>query len=572
MEVRQITQCGVLFRFGPWARADLMRQSANSEGGVTNRGISNLANITPPGTAPGTFHFRYRCGEEPARSAGFQTIVEVIIRGWQEDRRGYISGQPTFRIFNMSNSFQIVRLPESILARRSNARGLRITTGGPTTDRTAIISGIPTQFSGWYSISMRVHVIDNDDNTGNSDRWSLWQSIRFQQRGTFRPPPPPTVGIPLDIRGTDCTGGPTTTWQFLWNEPIADMALNILAAQSYDWAVTGATTRDGNTLLPRLAVPALNAGQHTLTLRGVNQDIRSLPVTYPFFVRDSTPCCAVHPPSGGRQIPSGATGVTLAQFDAPEIGQRPTLYPWTLTATGPPPGGTATPTVPSGKGAGVASPTVAGGTVRITGLPEGRYNLNVKSSGCVPPATSALGFNIPLLVRDTPEQPFPPRNLRVTEGATRTTAESTWQPPRSLPKPDGYEYKIDGATTHAMLATPALAATHSNLNPGRHKLSVRSTKVGSPPSAWATRDFIVRGEGCNPVVSLEEGQGTVWSSRNLFWAAPVGGMPVTGHIWELTDTGGASVQNGTTGATERRVSLFKPRGGHLYLYGARQLR
>ena len=160
-----------------------------------------------------------------------------------------------------------------------------------------------------------------------------------------------------------------------------------------------------------------------------------------------------------------------------------------------------------------------------------------------------------------PDQPFPPRNLRVQEGAARTTAESTWAPPVGGPRPDGYEYKIDGSTTQAAAATVATNAIHVNLNPGVHTLSVRSTKAGASPSTWATRDFVVRGEGCNPVESLEEGEGgtrdaPIWNARNLFWAAPIGGMAVTGHLWELFDSDGNRIRNGTTGATERRVNLF----------------
>ena len=150
------------------------------------------------------------------------------------------------------------------------------------------------------------------------------------------------------------------------------------------------------------------------------------------------------------------------------------------------------------------------------------------------------------------------------EGASRTTAESTWQPPTAGPRPDGYEYKIDGRTTQPAMATIALNATHVNLNPGIHTLSVRSTKIGSIPSTWATRTFVVRGEGCNPVESLEEGVGgtrgtrdnPIWNARNLFWAAPVGGMPVTGYTWELHDSSGNRIQNGTTQPSVRRVSVF----------------
>ena len=574
MSGRMISRCGSVFRWGERSILDIMRSQALTPFGTSfnqNLRVANLANVTPQGTAAGTFHFQYRAAGTSPSSADV-TAVQILIRGWHMDEHGRPDVQDNISVYGGVRFFNAtVRADTASGTRARNIAGafpihsgagakeIRLTTGSASTDRILVVSGMPTDFDGFYSISMRLRDAASTSVSLAQSTYGNWSSIRFQQTGTVRPPPPPTVGIPLNVSGNESPQS-SLTWEFAWVPPLFDSARNILPATGYLWDVSGTTVRTGSTLLPRLSVPNLNTGAHTLTLRGVNGQVTGAPVTYPFFVRDGPPLCAIRAPINGRSIPSGQTGVAIVQFDAPTIGSRPVGYPWTLRGVSS--GSDPAPVVPAGKESGNAAPTTAGGTVRVSGLPEGSYEAEIRSRGCEPARNSdnalTVGFS---LTGQLPEQPFPPRNLRVQEGASRTTFDSFWEVPTAGPRPDGYQYKVDGATTQAAAPTIATNASHSNLNPGVHTLSVRSTKIGVLPSNWVTRNFTVRGEGCNPVESLEEGVGgtrdnPIWNARNVFWGAPVGGMPVTGYLWELFDDSGSRVRNGDTAAGTRRVELF----------------
>ena len=577
MSGRMLSRCGSVFRWGARSIIDIMRAEALT--GFSwrynqNLRINNLANVTPQGTAAGTFHFQYRVAGSDPSGAGVQA-VQILIRGWHMDEYGRpdvfndVSDFPGISAFNVTiradtASGTRARNISSLapIGSGSGAKEITLTTGNQGTDRILVVSGIPTDFDGFYSISMRYRDADSSATSLTQSTYGNWSSIRFQQIGQRRPPPAPTVGIPLNVTGNESPQS-SLTWEFAWIPPLADADRNILLPTGYSWDISGRTVRSGFSVLPRISVPNLNTGNHTLTLRSEAGVVRSLPVTYPFFVRDGPVMCTVREPRNGRQIPSGQTGLSLVQFDAPSIGARPTVYPWTLTATGPPPGGTVTPTVPAGSASGNASATTTGGIVRISNLPRGTYQIDIRSSGCVPVQTSAGSLSVAVVVTGrTPDQPFPPRNLRTEEAAARTTFASFWQAPTSPPVPDGYEYKIDGSTTQSARSTAGFTATHANLNSGEHTLSVRSTKTGSQPSVWATKTFFVRGEGCNPIESLEEGIGgtrtnPIWNARKIFWAAPVGGMTPTGYIWELfAASDGSRVQNGTTAAANRSIDIF----------------
>ena len=550
---RGVSQCGEFYQWGERRTVDVWDDITPSVTPFSTTGsVTHLSNVTPQGAPAGTYHFQYRT--DATFGGGEQLWVQFCIRGWHLNERGVPAEQVRFFGFAAAGSLPagISDLPGG------TGRQVAITTGTNATNRVLVVTGMPTDFDGWYTISARP-----TQRLANSPQlYGFWRSIRFETRGTRRPPPLPSVGIPLNVSGNESPQS-SQTWEFGWVPPTPVPERNILPALGYDWEVTGQTVRSGASVLNRISVANLNEGAHTLTLRATNGLVRSLPVTYPFFVRIGPPMCTVRPPVSGRQIPSGSAGLAIVQFDAPPIGSRPTSYPWTLTATGPPPGGTQVPVVPSGKESGTAAPTTAGGTVRIESLPPGVYALAIRSRGCTDPVgTSEEALTVPVtLTGQPPEQPFPPRNLRVQEGASRTTAESTWEPPTSGPRPDGYEYKIDGQTTQAPASTISTNAIHVNLNPGLHTLSVRSTKTGVSPSVWVTRDFVVRGAGCHPVESLEEGIGgtrdaPIWNARRIFWAAPIGGMPATGYLWELFDSAGGSLRSGTATLAERRVELF----------------
>ena len=577
MSGRMISRCGSVFRWGQRAILDIMRAQSLTPFGTPfnqNLRVENLANVTPQGTAAGTFHFQYRAAGTSPSSADV-TAVQILIRGWHMDEYGRPDVSDSISVYGGTRFFNAtVRAdtPSGTRARNiagvfpihsgSGAKEIRLTTGSSSTDRILVVSGMPTDFDGFYSISMRLRDAASTSVSLAQSTYGNWTSIRFQQIGTRRPPPPPTVGIPLNVRGNESPQS-SLTWEFAWAPPLFDASRNVLPAIGYMWDVSGQTVHSGLSLLERLSVPNLNTGTHTLTLRAVNGQVIGAPVTYPFFVRDGPPICSVRAPINGRQIPSGVTGLTLVQFDAPNIGTRPTLYQWALTAVGPAPGGTVTPTIPSGGETGSASPTTVGGTIRLSSLPEGTYSLAISAQGCIPVRTSAENLSVTVIVSGrTPDQPFPPRNLRTQEGASRTTFESEWDPPQAGPRPDAYEYKIDGQTTQSAASTVETNAIHVSLNPGVHTLSVRSTKTGATPSTWATKSFTVRAEGCNPVESLEESVGgtrdaPIWNARKIFWAEPIGGMPATGYTWELFDSGGGRLQHGSTTASVRRVDLFE---------------
>ena len=568
MSGRMISRCGSVFRWGERAIIDILRaETLTGFAWGFNRtlAINNLANVTPQGTAAGTFHFQYRVAGSNPSGAGIQA-VQILIRGWIMDEHGRpevsdsISQLPGTRPFNVTVRADradgpLARSISSLapIHSGSGAKEITLTTGGTGTDRILVVSGIPTDYDGFFSISMRYRDAANSGVSLPASSYGNWSSIRFQQRGTVRPPPPPTIGLVLNVRGNESALS-STNWEFQWNAPIADLTRNILPAVSYLWRVSGPTNKQGEVLDETLSVTQLNIGQHTLYVRGVNGVTLGPETSYVFYVFDRDPVPVIRPPENLRQVPSGLPGVGLVQFDRPRTGNvEPTAYPWRVTGG---PLGSPQPT-------GTASATSAGGVARVTGLVRGTYTLHVKSRGPDPrpgrgnieSAEVTQEFSIAGTV---PLQPFPPRNLFIEEGASRTSWDSSWTPPPEQPRPTGYETRISGATTQAAQPTAALTETHSPLNAGAHMLHVRSvnaTSQGTFKSNEVSYPFTVRAEGCNPVETLAQAEGAAWNARTITWGAPVGGMAATGYSWELLQ-GGRRIRNGTTALDTRQVQLF----------------
>ena len=553
--MRAISQCGVgTYRWSPMVIKDYLNQLTQSDSDFYAAPLSDSAitEITPPGTAAGTHHFRIRPTTPPTLGT-LDIQHQYFIRGWQKDRFGS-PGRSLNRRWNAAGTTSLTsggNLPHTGFYRRRT-----INSGSAYT---LVVTGIPTDYDGWYSLSVREVQTVRGTEEGRRDDYTPWRSIRFQGTGSFVIPPAPTVGAPVGLGG-NASAQACTTWEFSWTPPVANPALNVLPPTGYTWSIMGATLRAGASLGSRISVPTLNTGQHTITVLAVNETanraIASAAATFVFTVAEDCPC-VILPPENGRQITSGVAGVAIVQFDRPARGDAPTAYPWTLT------GPSNNPDSASSERTGSANPTASGGVVRVPNLPRGLYVLAVKSTGCDPPVNSMASLTVNVDVITTPpDQPFPPRNLFVREGAARSTWESSWSPPGAGPTPTAYEYKIEGQTFQTARSTEDLSAVHPNLNAGAHVVSVRSLLTGSSPSRWVTRPFTVRAEGCNPVNSLEESVGgtrsaPIWNARKLFWAAPVGGMAATHYIWELLDNAGTRIRNGSTpDAATRRVDLF----------------
>ena len=218
MSGRMISRCGSVFRWGQRAILDIMRAQALTPFGTPfnqNLRVENLANVTPQGTEAGTFHFQYRSAGASPSSADV-TAVQILIRGWHMDEHGRPDVSDSISVYGGTRFFNVtVRAdtPSGTRARNiagrfpihsgSGAKEIRLTTGSASTDRILVVSGMPTDFDGFYSISMRLRDAASTSVSLAQSTYGNWTSIRFQQVGTRRPPPPPTVGIPLNVRGNE---------------------------------------------------------------------------------------------------------------------------------------------------------------------------------------------------------------------------------------------------------------------------------------------------------------------------------------------------------------------------------
>ena len=336
--MRAVSKCGIAtYRWSPLVLKDVMKRSTESSSPTVIQPIPRPTDVTPDGTVAGTHHFQVTFAGHESIHAGRGNIGawhEFLIAGWQKDR--YANPVPVryyaFRAAGTVSSLS--QLGQRPVGGTSGRQRFRLI---PNTNAfTLVVTGIPTDFDGWYSFSVRYAETLNYGNslgTSLSPSYSDWQNIRFQERGTFVEPPEPTVGAVTGIAG-NAAFPICDTWQFSWVEPVANPALNILAPNGYEWSITGATNRNGTSLLPRATAQTLNPGQHTLTVLAFNQTsnryVPSTAVTYPFFV--TTNCtCQIFPPENGRQIESGLAGVAIVQFDKPERGADPVGYAWTLT-------------------------------------------------------------------------------------------------------------------------------------------------------------------------------------------------------------------------------------------------
>ena len=566
--MRAVSKCGIAtYRWSPLVLKDVMKRSTESSSPTVIQPIPRPTDVTPDGTVAGTHHFQVTFAGHESIHAGRGNIGawhEFLIAGWQKDRYGnpvpvrYYAFRAAGTVSSLS---QLGQRPVGGTSGRPRFRLI------PNTNAfTLVVTGIPTDFDGWYSFSVRYAETLNYGNsvgTSLSPSYSDWQNIRFQERGTFVAPPEPSVGAVTGLGGNPSPQS-CTTYEFSWTAPLANPAQNVLSATGYAWTITGATSRTGTTLVNRASVPTLNVGQHLISVIAFHQTenryVPSAPVTFPFFVVENCPC-VILPPSNGRQIESGISGVAIVQFDRPARGANPIRYTWTLT------GPSDNSEVASTERTGNITPNASGGVFRQGDLAIGAYSLDVKSVGCDPAVPSTISLVVAVDVRVASRQPFPPDNLAAEEGAERSTWTSRWNAPGQGPRPTSYEYKIEGRTFQTARSTVGFTATHSNLNTGDHVVSVRSliaTPPGAdptPPSDWARFPFKVRAAGCNPPTSLEEGVGgtqaaPIWNARKLFWAAPLaGGMAPTGYSWELW-AGATQLRNGTTTATVRRVDLF----------------
>ena len=275
--MRAVSKCGIAtYRWSPLVLKDVMKRSTESSSPTVIQPIPRPTDVTPDGTVAGTHHFQVTFAGHESIHAGRGNIGawhEFMIAGWQKDRYG---NPVPVRYYAFRAAGTVSSLSQ--LGQRPVGGGSPRFRLIPNTNAfTLIVTGIPTDFDGWYSFSVRYAETLNYGNslgTSLSPSYSDWQNIRFQERGRFVAPPEPTVGTPTAVEGNAAYPA-CTTWQFRWNAPVANPTQNILPPTGYTWEITGATARSGSSLLPRISVPSLNTGQHTLTLRAVNESNES---------------------------------------------------------------------------------------------------------------------------------------------------------------------------------------------------------------------------------------------------------------------------------------------------------